>query len=77
MDSRKVTKLEIDRWRKDYNIHIIEYDSKDNHKEVNDILNEIISEKGSLTFDWLLNWNFINYTLKSLHLIINPKILIS
>ena len=50
MDKDKITKTEIDRWRKDYNIHIIEYDSKDNHVQVNQVLEEIVNKTGKLVF---------------------------
>lgn len=37
----EITKTEIDRWRKDYNINIVAYDPKDNHKEVEIIIDEL------------------------------------
>jgi hypothetical protein len=37
-----ITSTEIDRWRKDYNINIIPYDPKNNHKEVEEFVEELL-----------------------------------
>lgn len=46
----KVTKTEVDRWRKDFNIHIITYNPKNNHEEVENIMKTIIDKKGVVQF---------------------------
>ncbi len=42
MSKDDLTQTEIDRWRKDYNINIIPYDPKNNHKELEDYIDEIL-----------------------------------
>jgi hypothetical protein len=37
-----ITGTEIDRWRKDYNINIMTYDPKDNHKELDLFIDELL-----------------------------------
>jgi len=41
-----ITKTEIDRWRKDFNIEIIEYDPHDDHIEIRLLLEKIIELTG-------------------------------
>lgn len=45
MNKEELTKVEIDRWRRDYNINIISYDPHDNHKEVEIFIDEILAIK--------------------------------
>lgn len=42
-----VTNTEIERWRKDFNIHIIPYNDRDNHIEVKEYLENILRETGA------------------------------
>jgi len=42
INQEEITGTEIDRWRKDFNINIIPYDPKDNHKEVEEFVGELI-----------------------------------
>ncbi len=44
IDETKINQTEADRWRKDYNIHIITYNPKDNHKEIYRFLNKFKKE---------------------------------
>lgn len=46
-----ITKTEIDRWRKDFNIECITYNSENNHIELKNYLNELLEETGENTFD--------------------------
>lgn len=46
MAEETVTKTEIERWRKDFNIQIICYNSKDNHAELKEYLENIVKETG-------------------------------
>lgn len=46
-----ISKTEIHRWRTDYNIECILYDPANNHKQVENILDDIISENGVLQFN--------------------------
>ncbi|WP_293786893.1 SIR2 family protein [uncultured Pedobacter sp.] len=41
MNKEELTGVEIDRWRKDYNINIIPYDPKNNHEEIFEIISEL------------------------------------
>ncbi|UZD21804.1 SIR2 family protein [Algoriphagus halophytocola] len=47
----KITATEIENWRKDFNIHIITYDPKDNHVEVAGFIDEILKLTGENSFD--------------------------
>ncbi len=42
INQNDITKTEIDRWRKDFNIHIITYDPIDNHKYLEDFTDELL-----------------------------------
>ncbi len=46
-----VTTTEVERWRKDFNIQIITYDSQNNHVELKKYLEQIIEETGEANFD--------------------------
>jgi|TARA_R100000479_G_scaffold33554_4_gene14314 hypothetical protein len=48
VDKNSISNIEIDRWRKDFNIECIKYDSKDNHIELENILKEIVDQNGKL-----------------------------
>jgi SIR2-like domain len=43
MDKTKITPTEIERWRKDFQINIIPYDPKDDHKAVHDLVVELLN----------------------------------
>lgn len=45
MPQDQVTETEIDRWRKDYNINIVTYDPDENHKQVEEFVDGIISKQ--------------------------------
>lgn len=46
-----MSKTEIDRWRKDFNIECVLYNPKNNHEEITKILERIIDENGALKLD--------------------------
>jgi hypothetical protein len=50
MSRDAVNQTEIERWRKDYNIQIVSYDPVDNHKEVKNYIDEILSKTGEAEF---------------------------
>ncbi len=43
MNREEVTNVEINRWRKDFNINIITYDPHDNHIEVDNFVTELLA----------------------------------
>jgi hypothetical protein len=45
-----ITKTEIDRWRKDFNIECVTYNPKDNHKALEEYLNDLLVKTGENTF---------------------------
>jgi hypothetical protein len=45
MNKEELTSVEIDRWRKDYNINIISYDPSDNHRELELYVDELLKIK--------------------------------
>lgn len=42
INQEKITQTEISRWRKDFNINFITYDPKNNHKEVEEFVDQLL-----------------------------------
>ena len=51
ISEKSITKTEIDRWRKDYNIECVTYDPKNNHEALENYLRDILDATGEKAFD--------------------------